>query len=130
MTFIGDVSMATTVQDLKKGDELLFSYTDPTHSLMERNKFGFACRCRLCEWQRNDPNDGLRETLRTQIPQLYERKLNEWQNERATREATCEVTEATRKASMTKLIEKFEGLHADMAVMINQVSIGSGLGLG
>lgn len=100
--------MARTVQDLKKGDELVFSYTDPLRSLKERNKFGFECRCRLCEWQRNNPNDKVRETLHGQIRKLYERKLNEWSKD---------------PKPDDEMIGKFDELHEEMVVMINQAYI-------
>lgn len=71
--------MARTVQDLKKGDEILIAYDHPFKSLKEReekftNLYGFQCRCELCEWQRNDPSDKLRERLLNQCNELYDRE--------------------------------------------------------
>ncbi|KAH7731125.1 TPR domain protein [Aphelenchoides avenae] len=59
--FFGDVMVVHAIQDLKKGEEIVWSYTDALDSFSLRTKhlypYGFSCDCRLCELDRADGDD-------------------------------------------------------------------------
>ncbi|KAH7716356.1 hypothetical protein AAVH_16253 [Aphelenchoides avenae] len=57
-TFYFDVMTVFAVDEIKEGEEVTLTYTDPLDAYKERKKFfknyGFTCQCLLCELDRSD----------------------------------------------------------------------------
>ncbi|XP_035707135.1 uncharacterized protein LOC110848474 isoform X2 [Folsomia candida] len=55
---LGDFLFVRTTKDVKKGEEVLISYTDSAEPYEEREKFfqahDFSCACRLCQYQEKE----------------------------------------------------------------------------
>ncbi|KAH7720739.1 SET domain containing protein [Aphelenchoides avenae] len=73
-SFYGDVMVIHAIGDLRKGDEVVFSYTDPLKPFKERSKqllhFGIYCDCQLCELDKIDPRLQEREELAAECDEL------------------------------------------------------------
>uniref|UniRef100_A0A915EIZ0 SET domain-containing protein n=1 Tax=Ditylenchus dipsaci TaxID=166011 RepID=A0A915EIZ0_9BILA len=72
--FYGDVMMVYSLTDLKKDEEITFSYVDVLKPLQDRalslQHYNFVCKCRLCQLDRSDPNYRRRDQLAEQCMAL------------------------------------------------------------
>uniref|UniRef100_A0A915CQF9 SET domain-containing protein n=1 Tax=Ditylenchus dipsaci TaxID=166011 RepID=A0A915CQF9_9BILA len=72
--FYGDIMMVYAAIDLKKGDEILYSYVHPLQDHKERQLrlrlYNFTCNCELCELDKLDPSYDQRVKLCEQMEQL------------------------------------------------------------
>lgn len=70
-SFVGDFMIVHSLSDLKKGEEIFFTYLYPMVSLEERSlmlqSYDFTCNCRLCELDRADPHYTERQKLICEI---------------------------------------------------------------
>uniref|UniRef100_A0A915CRW4 SET domain-containing protein n=1 Tax=Ditylenchus dipsaci TaxID=166011 RepID=A0A915CRW4_9BILA len=72
--FYGDIMMVYAAIDIKKGDEILYSYVHPLQDYKERQLrlrlYNFTCNCELCELDKLDPSYDKRVKLCEQMERL------------------------------------------------------------
>ncbi|KAL0482327.1 hypothetical protein AKO1_012920 [Acrasis kona] len=73
--FVGDMMVIRAFRNIKKGQEILFSYVDQFKSLERRQeklkKHCFVCTCRLCKLDRDEPKE--QRDLRQEMKKRFDK---------------------------------------------------------